>query len=193
MRRILRILVACLVLGGGVLAGGSPPACACSCPEFSTRQKVERADLVARARVVEVTEPAAVDSGATRTYRLELERLYQGSSPVATQVTSSAQGASCGLEGISPGDDIVLFATGSEGDWKASLCGGTTRADARASGGDVTVLAEVEQLLGSGSTPSPTVAAAPAPAGIRGPVGLPLVGVSLLIGLGLALAVFRRR
>ncbi len=104
-------------------------AVACSCVEQTTAEHAAVADLVARVTVERVNIP---ESGATSdqlaVYTMRPTHVWKGDIVSQFKLSSEANGASCGLEGIAEGQDLVLFAQESEEGWTANLCGGTTMA-----------------------------------------------------------------
>ncbi|MGV8847565.1 hypothetical protein [Tessaracoccus sp.] len=105
----------------------SSVAVACSCVEQTTAENAAGADLVARVTVERANIP---ESGATSSqlavYTMRPTHVWKGDVVSQFKVSSQASGASCGLEGITEGQDLLLFAQESEEGWTAHLCGGTT-------------------------------------------------------------------
>lgn len=127
--RVLGRALLALFIALSALVGVPRAACACSCAWRTTTEFVAGADVVARVVVerVEVMNsgPVMASNDPVR-YHLRPRQVWKG--PPEAQgpfvVESAANGASCGIEGVQVGDDLVLFAkTGAT--WQANLCGGT--------------------------------------------------------------------
>jgi hypothetical protein len=111
-------------------------------------------DLVARADVVLRGTLEAPPSGPRVlrrsddpvTYRFAVAEVFRGAAPTTTLVSSAASGASCGLEGLEPGREYVVFAQVRGDALEAGLCGGTASAGSG-------LVADVEQLTGPGQPP----------------------------------------
>lgn len=153
VRRVLIGLFAALIVG----VIGALPAAACSCATLPIATHVENADLVVRGEVTGVENPA-MGAENMALYTVTVTTVWKGpivpDSRVVT-VMSSANGASCGLEGIEEGADIVLFAQATDASnskaiasWEANLCGGTGAAS--------NLVPKVEAELGAGRTLAPT-------------------------------------
>ena len=86
-------------------------ASACSCALASVDEYVEYADVVARVVVedIELPEGEPYSSNDPATYTLRPTHLWKGDISGVFTVFSAVSGASCGLEGIAEGDDIVVF------------------------------------------------------------------------------------
>lgn len=111
-----------LLLGTGVAAG-------CSCVGQTTAEQVAAADVVARVVVERVSIPdMEASTGQMASYKLLPSYVWKGDVVSQFTVVSEPDGASCGLEGISEGDDVVVFATLVNESLTASLCGGTAQA-----------------------------------------------------------------
>lgn len=121
-----------LVAVSGVLALllGTSVAAACSCVEKTTAEHVAEADLVARVIVELVNMPVEGNTdGQPATYTLRPTYVWKGDVVSQFKVASEPNGAACGLEGISEGQDLVVFADETpDGGWSANLCGGTAPA-----------------------------------------------------------------
>lgn len=189
--RISRILGASLLAGAGAVGlswGTTPCASACSCAISSTEEKVGFADLVGEGTVIAVDAPSDVVSSTDGTvFTIELDRIWKGEATSIVEVQSPTSSASCGLDGLSEGMEIVLFAghtdimgTPTPDQWQANLCGGTGPVDEQVS-------AELDQLLGAARMPEPSTAApVESQAGVPGGALIPLAltgGTSLLAGL----------
>ena len=163
------------------------------------------ADVVLHGTVTDVDLPSRLSSSAApATYTVAVARVLKGEAAATTFVQSAASGASCGLEGIEPGRDYVLFAQDRGGDLWAGLCGGTAPATGE-------LMAAVERATGAGTPPrAAPETQAPYPSegpardlpGARDPSAddtawlVPLVGgsvLALLLGGALVLVLLRGR
>lgn len=115
------------VLAGLVLVGA--PAQACSCAMEGPRGAIDRADAVFAADVLD----RSVDDRGLASYDVRVQRVYKGEPVGDVVVTSSASGASCGLEGVAPGRSDLFLVTGSGSAYAGNLClgSGVTEGDAR--------------------------------------------------------------
>lgn len=119
-------------------------AAACSCAEMSTAEHAAQADVVARVIVEHVNMPASdATDGQLATYTMRPTYVWQGDVISQFKVTSEPSGAACGLEGISRGQDLVVFAQESGDGFSATLCGGTAPASDA-------LVAELLQVMGPG-------------------------------------------
>ncbi|MGN0063489.1 MAG: hypothetical protein ACI379_04550 [Nocardioides sp.] len=124
MTRMLRAVLALAfaMLGLGLVVGGTAPAYACSCAEGTVKQQLKRADVVFVGTVVKKTDgPRTGDV----TYEVHASTLFKGEVDYATQVTSAADGAACGLENVRLDEDYVFFASNDEAPFYAGLCSGS--------------------------------------------------------------------
>lgn len=126
-RAVVPFLVALLASAGLVLVGA--PAHACSCVMEGPRGAVDRADAVFVADVLD----RSVDDLGLASYDVRVQRVYKGEPVGDVVVTSSAGGASCGLEGVSPGRTQLFLVTGAGSAYAGNLClgFGVTEGDAR--------------------------------------------------------------
>lgn len=102
----------------------------------TTAEHAATADLVARVTVRNIDTSAVGGSSADPViYTMETSWVWQGPNAATYRISSSSNGASCGLEGISVGQELILFARKPDGslpagnpraDFTANLCGGTT-------------------------------------------------------------------
>ena len=160
--KLLRLLLAALVAGAGLVVLAQLPAAACSCLEADTAQHVRWADVVLVGTVtdVEQTEPGGdgLQSSADPVeYTFEVEQVLKGDpGPGEPVVESARDSASCGLTGVRLGSSYVVFATQTEdGGLGADSCGGTARTTPA-------LLAAVGAALdGSGGPAGPTGDPAP--------------------------------
>lgn len=147
-----RRLLAALVLAGCGVVVGQLPAHACSCVTTSTQAQAKAAHDVFTGTVTDVTRERGAGGAVTRTYDVQVERVYKGDVATATaRVASSGDGASCGLGGLVADRRYVFFAKSGGAGLSANACSGTARASDR-------LVSKVERLLGEGRVP-----VAPAP------------------------------
>jgi hypothetical protein len=181
---VKRALLVVPLMFAALLVLPSTPAWACSCASPTTAQSVARADVVLRGTLEDVDESPGLNdpsSGASAvSYRFAVSEVFRGAASATTWVGSAANGASCGLEGLQPGREYVVFAQARAERLWAGLCDGTALA---ASG----LVADVEAVTGSGHEPVQPGAvgrAAPLPGASSGPNDtvwrVPLVGGGLL-------------
>lgn len=141
-------------------------ASACSCAMLSLTDKASMAGLIAEVRVTEIRAVGTNGSALPTTiYSVMATRVWKGPVESTYEIASASNGASCGLEGVTVGQRLLLFAqrtdtmlpslSGST-PWAASLCGGTGPLTEQAA-------ADVTKLLGS-----PRVAVAVVTAGSVG-------------------------
>ncbi len=179
MKRVLLVVPLFLAL---FLVAPAPAAQACTCGMRSTVQQVEAADVVLRGTVVATADPdgsLSVRSSARRvTHEVAVAEVYKGAAAATTFVSSSAEGASCGIE-VQEGREYVLFARRVGSELQAGLCGGTAPASAER-------VAEVENLTGPGRAPQGATTTAATPRGAARP-GDSWSGLPLGVGLGGAL------
>ncbi len=108
---------------------GTSVAAACSCAGQTTAEHAADADLVARVVVESVTIPEdGANSEQLAAYTMRPTYVWKGDVVSQFKVFSESSGASCGLEGIAEGQDLVVFAQKTDDGWSATLCGGTTLA-----------------------------------------------------------------
>ena len=185
---------ALLVLVAGLLAAllGAGPAAACSCADLSLEEQVDSADVVARVLVDRVEQPR-VDGGRV-VYHVSATRVWKGDVPMRFSFLSEQYGASCGLEGVLEGQDLLLFARGGgEGlpsqepaVLTSSLCSGTEVATAG-------LVAQLTGLLGEGAVPVDGGDEQPGNETGLGWGWLLPAGVAVLAAIGLVLVLVRRR
>lgn len=166
-----------LLLGVGVAA-------ACDCAELTIEQQVDGADVVARVSVENIDRSAVLNSSADPvTYTVVAARVWKGDAPARFSFTSALDGASCGIEGIEEGQELLLFAHQGDEGLTSSLCSGTTVATEE-------VVAQVTAHMGEGSMPEGVAEDVTAPGLERG-WGLP-IAIAVLAALAAA-AIYARR
>jgi hypothetical protein len=193
-----RALLVVPLMFAALLVLPTAPAWACSCASSTVTESVERADVVLLGRLSKSDGPSRVglspSSDDPWQYTFAVNEVYKGRAAGTTHVVSPASSASCGLEGLLPGRDYIVFAQAQGRELRASLCGGS---DLAGSG----LVADVEAVTGSGHPPVRAEVvdpAAPLPGAVaparEGAWLVPLVGglALALVLAGLLLAVVRR-
>lgn len=150
------------------------------------------ADVIARVVVTSVERPQEVRSSADPvTYTALASAVWKGEVASAYVFVSALEGASCGLEGIEEGAEIVLFATShgdginepADGQYASNLCSGTGPATEE-------LVAELTGLLGDPQEPVGAETVPDVPGSETGWF-LP-AGIAVLAGFGV-IAVYIRR
>lgn len=153
--RLLRPLLAGLVLALSLVVVTGAPSFACRCAGGAVREYVDRADVVVTGTVTDVEPPPrrpVMSSNDPVTYTVAVDRVYAGGAAAEVAVLSEASSASCGLEGVRAGGRYVVFAAqrtvGGEPAHElwANLCGGTGPATPR-------FVAQLEAVTGPGEPP----------------------------------------
>ncbi len=103
--------------GFALLLIASTPAEACRCRQLGIIEYFTAAELVAEARVVDVSDTRLDGGIETRRYRVETIQVFKGQ-PVA-QIHSHASSATCGVD-FTPGQLLWLFAQSGPGTGAAS-------------------------------------------------------------------------
>lgn len=144
MVNVARLLLSSLA---GILAlvSSASVAAACSCAEATTAEHVAWADVVARGVIERIAVPDedGRNAGNPAVYTIRPTHVWKGDVVDTLTIETSPSGASCGLEFLSAGQDIVLFATKDGDSLTANLCGGTAPAEE-------VLVAEVTDVLGAG-------------------------------------------
>lgn len=148
----VRVLL-CLATSLLITVATTGYAGACSCADLGLEEQVESADVVARVNVDKVDQPQG-DNGLV-TYHVSTTVVWKGEVPMRFSFVSARDGASCGLEGLTEGRDLLLFArAGGDGlpsrspaALSSDLCSGTTLANAER-------VAQITDLLGEGTLPT---------------------------------------
>jgi len=148
--RALRLLLAGAFAALSLVVFTASPSFACSCAAAGTAQYVDGATVVFTGTVTDKEPPPkrpVMSSGDPITYTFDVERWFKGEEQSPLPVLSPMSGASCGIEGVRPGQRYVVFASeGRGGDLWASLCGGTAPWSAG-------LEADVEAAAGAGTPP----------------------------------------
>ena len=181
MRRLAAYAAAGLLLGLAAIWAVPARAYACSCATTSDEGYVSGADVIFTGRI----EDDRSDQ-QTRTIIFVVDRLYKGNTGARQVVSTSASGASCGLE-ISGAGPFVVFANHADqpGQLEANLCGGTRTGGAPA-------------VLGEGRTPqpesgSPSEPGPPAPPAARPNTGPLLLAIGVMFIIGAVIVAARGR
>ncbi|WP_344921617.1 hypothetical protein [Streptosporangium oxazolinicum] len=119
MTRILAVLG--LVAALTVLSGGT--ASACSCAPLEPRQRMDLAAAVFSATAVDVRVDELVLKGGSVTATLRADHVYKGKPGAEFEVTTDAQGASCGYE-FTRGGRYLVFAATQDSELITTLCSG---------------------------------------------------------------------
>jgi len=182
MTRVVARLLSALVTGIVAVLLGAGLAAACDCADLSWEEQVEQADVIARVVIEDIGDP--VSPGDPVTYTVAASTVWKGDVESRFAFMSYLDGASCGLEGLQQGQDLLLFAIDGEGGLGASSCGGTTVATEEQ-------VAALTDLLGD---PAPPVggAAVPEVTGSGGGWLLP-AGIAVVAGIGVVAVYVRRR
>lgn len=145
MRNVLRLLAGLVMALSALVAVPASVACACSCAELTTKQALQRSDVVFEGDVIARTPATTSSSMDPIAYTIRVSRVYKGSVSAQALVTSEASEASCGvqLEGR-----VLVFARGPSYALTTTLCS--------------TPLPLDRSKLGEGRTPSPATASPPA-------------------------------
>jgi hypothetical protein len=168
----------------------APPATACSCAMGDQRDYLEWADAVFTG---EVTERAADQQQVT--YRVDVDRVYEGAVPATTALVSGAQDSMCGMPALKVGRPYIVYATGAGDHLSTSLCSGTRSSTADA-------IAGLERITGPGTAPAAAPAASPhsgppssePPDGEDAfPVALTVLGGGAVVVIAAALVLAARR
>ena len=183
MRRFLAYAAAVLLLGLAAVWAAPTPAYACSCAETSDEGYVSRADAIFTGRIDDDRHDQQ-----TRTITFVVERIYKGNLGARQVISTSASGASCGLEIGGPGTFLVFANRADEpGQLTANLCGGTR------AGGALAILGEGRPAPPESATPSDSAGPAPPAARMNtGPLLL-IIGVVIIISAFRVAALARRR
>jgi hypothetical protein len=191
---VMRRIPASLLLGALLAAAGlivAPSASACSCAGIpSPTAAFSSADAVFTGRLVsrEVHHPnwPIIGSGDPAVHIFAVDEVFKGAVHEEQGVVSADSGATCGLELTGEGP-FVVYATESDGGYRAGLCDGVT-----------TVTAEIESELRAiagtttgGADPAPLAGAAGTDA--PGPPKTAVAAAALVLVLGGALLLRRRR
>ena len=166
--------------------GGCSPALACSCVDDDLSVQYARADAVFTGRLVsrEVEHPGwpLVSSSDPAVHVFAVEAVQKGQVRERQAVLSPDSSASCGLELQGEGPFLVLAERADDGQYEATLCGGTAALTDQKQ-------AEVQALVGTPpQRPRPGEALAEPGAPVRYRIG----GGVLVLGAA-ALLLYRRR
>lgn len=195
---VKRSLILVPVLFAALLVLPATSAWACSCAQMTTAQATGAADVVLLGTLTGTDGPSRLGSVWSSDdpvrYEFSVAEVFKGEAAPTTHVHSAASGASCGIEGLLPGREYVLFTQVKGEQLWVDLCGGS---DLAASG----FVADVEQITGVGRAPLQAVPGdgrtpLAGQAGVAGGRAwlVPLVGggVLAIVLAGLLLGVVRR-
>ena len=188
MRRATILLLGVLLAAAGLLVGARPAA-ACSCAGVpSAVQAFASADAVFSGRLVsrEVHHPdwPLISSSDPAVHVFAVDEVFKGVVHEEQGVVSPDSGASCGLE-LSGQGPFVVYATGSDGSYRAGLCDGVTTVTPE-------VRSELRRLAGATGAGAPLDGAAGTDA--PGPPTYALAsGGALVLVLGGVMLLRRRR
>jgi hypothetical protein len=141
--RLLRGLLACVFVVGGMVLAVQAPASACTCQRVDVEQQASRADAVFLGTVDDVTrveEQYEMAVTATRSYKGTVER--------STTVTTARQTTACGIGRPEPGTDYLFLVRGDAPPYVANSCDGSGQVDPDR-------VARVEGVLGAGQSIQP--------------------------------------
>ena len=128
-----RVLLATLLLVGGLVFALPGTAFACSCvPNPPVEVAIEQSDAVFTGTVTSSEPPRGGDvmSGVEPvTYTFAVDRVVAGDVGSTVDVTTAAMEASCGIE-FREGTRYVVFAMNSEGNLETNLCTRTEQINA---------------------------------------------------------------
>lgn len=176
-----RLLLA-LAVALGLLVLTPSPSFACSCAMESFEKQVARAGTVASGTV----DWTATDN-QTLTYKVDFDAVYKGSAAGSEKLTTSANEASCGLTDLDSGTRYLFLIEGRHpGAMSVGLCGGTVELTEA-------VAAEVVAVTGPPGKPLSGPSAESEPDGSSLGTYLAAGGAVLLVALGAAAFVVRRR
>lgn len=146
MSRLPRLLLAALLGCALPVLLETPAGAACTCDDATVQQAAQRADVVFRGTLVQQSV-----AGRSRSYSLEVTRIYRGRVAETPVVVESARSpADCGLGELQVDRSYVVFARDRDTTLRSSRCDGTGRATPA-------YLRQVEQVLGEGNPlPRPT-------------------------------------
>ncbi len=188
MRRFaIPLLLWALLTAAGL--PGARPAAACSCAGIpSAAQAFASADAVFSGRLIsrEVHHPnwPLISSSDPAVHVFAVDEVFKGVVHEEQGVVSADSGASCGLE-LSGEGPFVVYATESDGGYRAGLCDGVTTATSEIQS-DLQTLAGA---TGGGAAPRDGAAGTDAP---RPPTAVLAAGALVLL-LGGVLLLRRRR
>jgi hypothetical protein len=143
LSRVLRALLACVFVAGGLVLAVQAPAAACTCQPADAERQTSRADAVFIGTVDGVTrvgEQLEIAVTATRSYKGTVER--------STTVTTARQTTACGIGEPETGTDYLFIVRGTAPPYVANSCDGTGQLNADR-------IAQVEGLLGTGAAVQP--------------------------------------
>jgi len=147
--RLLRRVLALLLVGLTTVVVTEAPAHACTCKRLTLEEKVAAADAVFSGTLTMASGPTTSGKRQVMSYDVKVDRVYKGEfgSPRAT-VKSDAAADACGLTGMVADTRYLFFARARNDNLVANACGGTAPATSART-------QKVVALLGAGTTPNP--------------------------------------
>lgn len=141
--RLLRALLACVFVVGGMVLAVQAPASACTCQPADAERQTSRADAVFIGTVDGVTQvDQQYEMAVTAT------RVYKGTVERSTSVTTARQTTACGIGEPKPGNDYLFIVRGDAPPYVANSCDGTGQVNADR-------VAQIEGILGTGQAVLP--------------------------------------
>ncbi|AKF03345.1 MYXO-CTERM sorting domain-containing protein [Sandaracinus amylolyticus] len=116
---MIRLSIAALIASACALLG-VPRAHACSCVETPFEQLAAEADAIFEGRVASI-EPAGEMHVRVR---LDVVQTWREANAEHVEVRTASQSAACGVH-FEVGRSYLVLAERADGEWTASLCGGT--------------------------------------------------------------------
>ena len=121
--RVLRALLACVFVVGGLVLSVQASAAACTCQPADAERQTSRADAVFIGTVDGVTRgDQQLEMAVTAT------RAYKGTVERSTTVTTATQTTACGIGEPEVGTDLLFIVRGDAPPYVANSCDGTGRA-----------------------------------------------------------------
>lgn len=138
LTRVLRALLACIFVAGGLVLAGQAPAAACTCQPADAERQTSRADAVFIGTIDAVTRGERqfeIAVTATRAYKGTVER--------SASVTTAVQTTACGIGEPQVGTDYLFVVRGDAPPYVATSCDGSGRVDPDR-------VAQIDGILGTG-------------------------------------------
>jgi hypothetical protein len=113
-----------ILISAGLVLAFPEAACACSCVGVTDEEAFDGAAAVFTGTLVDDGTPVFGRPGGIRTLEFEVDDVYKGEVAELQGIATAGDGAGCGWE-LPAGEDYLVFATISDGQLFASLCGGS--------------------------------------------------------------------